>query len=221
MGVRHEPSPCLEEAPVCIDNVAGARPAAQQSFMGHTNEDVACCILIADEEASCDQGVDESQSLRCTRDFCAQGRTCSNCFITWAYGGEGTQNYWQLLLDVRRKRVDDLVGAACNRPFEAAKCLIRRKGQGPALPPRLVESVEHKFEKRQRSGISSCRILEHIVETSSIGTLLETEPGGAGRLADDLGDLWARRRQQLIAAEPILQPEETGNFVAAAKEIRS
>ena len=52
-------------------------------------------------------------------------------------------------------------------------------------------------------------------------TLLEAEPGGARRLADDLGDLWAGRRQELVAAEPILQPRETGDFAAAVKEIRS
>ena len=221
VGVSHEPSPRLEEASVCIDNVAGARPAAQQGFVGHAHEDVACGILIADEEASGDQRLDESQSLRRARDFGAQGRTCRNRFITGAHRGEGTQHDRQLLLDVRRERVDDFVGAARDRPFETAKCLIRSKGQDAALPPRLVQSVEHKFEKRQRSGIGSCRLLQHIVEPSPIGTLLEAEPGGARRLADDLGDLRAGRRQELIAAEPILQPRETGDFAAAVKEIRS
>ena len=92
VGVSHEPSARLEEAPVCIDDVAGARPAAQQGFMGHANEDVACGILIADEEASGDQRLNESQSLRRARDFGEQGRTCRNRFITRAHRGEGTQH---------------------------------------------------------------------------------------------------------------------------------
>ena len=189
--------------------------------MGHANEDVACGIFIADEQASGDQCLDESQSLRRARDFRAQGRTCRNRFITRAHRGEGAQHDWQLLLDVRRERVDDFVGPPCDRPFKTAKCLIGSKGQNAALPPRFVEGVEHKFEKRQRSGIGRCRILQRIVEPPSIGTLLEAEPGGARRLADDLGDLWAGRRQELIAAEPILQSRETGDFAAPVKEIRS
>ena len=63
LGVGREPSARLEEVPVGIDDVAGARPAAQQSFVGHADEHMARGILIADEEPGGDQRVNESQSL--------------------------------------------------------------------------------------------------------------------------------------------------------------
>src|SRR6478672_4550076 len=75
VGVSRDPSAGLEEAPVRIDNVASARPTAQQSFVCHAHVDVARGILITDEKASSDQRLNESQSLRRARDFGAQCRT--------------------------------------------------------------------------------------------------------------------------------------------------
>ena len=127
VGVRPEPSARLEEVPVCVDNVAGARPAAQQRFMCHADEDMARGILIADEEPSGDQRLDESRSCRRARDFGEQGRTCRDRFIARTHRGEGAQHRRQCLLDVGRERVDDFIGAARDRPFEAAKRTIRAK----------------------------------------------------------------------------------------------
>ena len=88
--------------------------------MRHANEDMALGILIADEEPGRDQGIDESRSCRRSRDFAEQGRTCRNGLITRADRGEGPQHRRQRLLDVGRERVDDFIGAARDRPFEAA-----------------------------------------------------------------------------------------------------
>ena len=117
--------------------------------MRHANEDMARGILIPDEEPGGDQRVDESQSRRRTCHFGERGRTCRNCLIARAHRGEGTQHCRQRLLDVRRERVDDFIGAARDRAFEAAERTICSKGQDSAVPPRLIQSVEHKFEKRQ------------------------------------------------------------------------
>lgn len=43
-----------EEVAVCIHNVTGARPTAQQCLMRKTNEDMPCGVLVADEEPGVD-----------------------------------------------------------------------------------------------------------------------------------------------------------------------
>ena len=120
-----------------------------------------------------------------------------------------------------RERVDHFVGASRDRAFKAAQRPICSKGEQSTVAAGLVKRVEHKFEKRQRSGIGNCRRLQHVLQPALIGGLLKAQAGGACRLTDDLSDLRAGRRQQLVAAQPVLQRGKARNFTAAVKEIRA
>ena len=132
-------------------------------------------ILVADEEPGRDQRVDKSRLCRRSGDFGERGRARRNGLLAQAHRGEGAQHRRQCLLDIGRERVDHFVGAPRDRTFKAAKRPIGSKGEQPTVSAGLVERVEHKFEKRQRSGIGNSRLLQHILQPALIGSLLEAQ----------------------------------------------
>src|SRR5262249_41199371 len=124
VSVGRDPSAGFQEVSVRVDNFAGSGPTAQQSLMCYAHENTPGDIFIGDEQPCSDQGVNESQSRRCTRHFAEQNRTRCNDFVAWTNRGEGSQGCRQRVLNVRREGIDDFVGAPRDGAFEAAEGTI-------------------------------------------------------------------------------------------------
>jgi hypothetical protein len=217
--VRLDARAGLQKAPVRIHDVSGARPSAQQRFMCHADNSIPFGILVADEEPCRDQRVNES----CPRRRCGKagkrGRARCDALVSQPYCRQATQHRGQRVLGFWWKRVDYFIGASRNHTFETTQRPIRGKGEQSLLPAGLVKRIKHELQKRQRSGIGSCSLLQNIVQPALIGVLLEPQAGRARRLADDLGDFCAGRRQQLIAAKTVLQRRKTRDLTASKIEI--
>ena len=159
MGVDPEAVARLEEVPVCIHNVTGARPTAQQCFMCNADEDMPSGVLIADEEPCVDQGPDEGRSRGSACNFGEQGRTCRDRFIARTCRGEGAQHRgWAFWISGASSHRLHRRGARL--PLEPAERAIMRKVNSALHPASYnASSTNSRSGKSGSAAAASCSII--------------------------------------------------------------
>jgi len=170
-------------------------PCADQSLMGHLDGWLAGLRVVVEGEQAV--AAKEIQNLADGRAIFLPGQgeqrapldALARGLCALADGYQAQQHLAGELLARRRELLVQLVGAAGQRPGDAAGHLVSGVGQSRVLPP-LEQIGQGVLQQRQRAGL-----LDHVVHQGAGQDWLDDQPGALRRADDGLLQLAGAHRQ--------------------------
>ena len=170
LRVGPQPRSRLEESPVRLHDIGGARPAGQKRFVREPHEHLAGDVLVADQKPRRDQRSTSASwpvapiSLRAAGravTFSSPRRTVVRARNTAGNASRVSGRSASTTSSARR-------AIAPSRPPSARYWAKVR----PAFAARLVHGIEDEFEERQRCRIGSRGLLKNVVELPGMDVAL-------------------------------------------------